>query len=193
MDERKFALFGVIGPLAAYVFGGISISMSPWFDWGSDALSDLGHATRSSVAPIFNFGLLLAGFLIMVYAIVALSKHSKYTSICLTAAAFALQMVSTFDEVYASIHYGVSVLLFASLGVALLVHTVEKKSLLALATFIVGSGSWILYGIKVYRAGVAVPETVSWTAVALWLIVSSLRIYFEGRLSSRQESSKQGS
>ncbi|MCK4483018.1 hypothetical protein KAU55_07295, partial [Candidatus Bathyarchaeota archaeon] len=62
MNEKTYALFGVIGSLLAYFSIGVSIALSPWFSWETNALSDLGHAVNSGVAPIFNFGLLLSGF-----------------------------------------------------------------------------------------------------------------------------------
>ncbi|MEM2707195.1 MAG: hypothetical protein QW288_06765, partial [Ignisphaera sp.] len=52
----------------------ISIWLSPWFNILDNALSDLGHATRSSVAPIFNFGLSLGGFLIALSSLLIISK-----------------------------------------------------------------------------------------------------------------------
>ena len=66
MNERKYALFGVVGPLVAYFFIVVSIGLSPWFSWSSNALSDLGHSVDSDVASLYNFGLLLAGFLMMI-------------------------------------------------------------------------------------------------------------------------------
>jgi hypothetical membrane protein len=66
MNERKYALFGVVGPLVAYLFIGVSIVLSPWFSWWSNALSDLGHSVDSDVALLYNFGLLLAGFFMMI-------------------------------------------------------------------------------------------------------------------------------
>ena len=81
MQQRVYALFGVLGPLVVYVTIGVSIVLSPSFNWENDALSDLGHAVRSEVASIFNFGLLLAGFLLIVYAVTVFRKHAKYTSI----------------------------------------------------------------------------------------------------------------
>ena len=77
MEKSFYALFGVVGPLVAYISIGVSIVLSPWFNWESNALSDLGHAIRSEVAPIFDFGLLLAGFLLMVYVVTAFRKHAK--------------------------------------------------------------------------------------------------------------------
>ena len=129
MEKRFYALFGVFGPLVAYISIGVSIVLSPWFSWESNALSDLGHAVRSEVASIFNFGLLLAGFLLMVYAVTAFRKHAKYTSICLLTSAFMIQLLATFDEVYGFLHYAVSVPHFMMLSVTSIVYTIEKNHL----------------------------------------------------------------
>lgn len=177
MNEQKFALFGAVGPLIVYFFIGVSIILSPWFNWGSNALSDLGHAVRSDVAPLYNFGLLLAGFFITIYSITTLKNHAKYTSYCLLTSALLLQLVACFDEVYGSLHFLVSVLLFVSFGFASIFYVVERKSILALVAFIVGLGSWTLYLMEIYRAGVAVPETISSVATVSWVMLSASKIY----------------
>lgn len=182
MDGRKYAIFGVIGPLATYFFIGVSIALSPWFSWQENALSDLGHAIRSSVAPIFNFGLLLAGFLVAMYSITALRDHAKYTSCCLLVSAFALQLVAVFDEVYGFLHYVVSVLFFVSLVFASILYSAERRSLPALMALVVGLGSWVLYWAGVYNVGVAVPEAVSSVAATSWIASSALKIYFSKQL-----------
>jgi hypothetical membrane protein len=97
----------------------------------------------------------------------------------LVLAGLSLQLVAMFDEVYGSLHFLVSVLFFASLGFASLSYGVEKRSVLAFAALAVSVASWILYGLDVYSAGVAVPETVSVVAVSLWVVLSSFRIYFQ--------------
>ena len=176
MNERKYAIFGVVGPLIAYLFIGVSIMLSPWFSWSDNALSDLGHAVKSNVAPLFNLGLLLAGFFIAIYSITVLRKHAKYTSYCMLTSALMLQLVAVFDEVYGFLHFLVSLLLFVSLGFASIIFTVERKSRLALAAFIIGLGSWILYSVGVYSAGIAVPETISSVAVVSWVLLSALRV-----------------
>jgi hypothetical membrane protein len=149
---------------------------SPWFSWQSNALSDLGHSLKSEVAPIFNLGLLLTGFLIILYAATVFKKHAKYTSICLVASATILQLVATFDEAYGFIHGVVSVLFFVSIWVTSVVNAIEKKSPLALMAFMVGFGSWVLYGMRVYSAGIAVPEIISFVAVASLLKLSAIKI-----------------
>ena len=167
----------MVGPLVAYFFIGVSIMLSPWFSWWSNALSDLGHSVESDVASLYNFGLLLAGFFMMIYSITIFRDHTKYTSNCLLVSALMLQLVATFDEVYGSLHFVVSVLFFVLLGFASLVYAVERKSILALAAFVIGLGSWILYSAGMYSAGVAVPETISSVVTVSWVMLSALRIY----------------
>jgi len=179
MKGRRCALFGVAGPLLAYVFIAISIGLSPWFRWERNALSDLGHAVRSSVAPLYNFGLLLGGLLLAIYAVTTFRSHARWTSYSLVLSAFSLQLVAVFDEVYGFFHFAVSVLFFASLAPASILYFVEKKSRLALTSLAIGLASWILYWMKVYRAGVAVPETISSVAATAWVVYSALKIYIE--------------
>ena len=178
MKEQNYALFGILGPLIAIIFIATAIVLSPWFRWGSNALSDLGHSVNSDVAPLFNFGLLLSGFLIIFYSITSFRSHAKYTSYFLMFAGLALQLVATFDEVYGSLHFQVSVLFFVALGFASISYIIEKRSVLAVAALVIGLCSWILYGLEIYSAGIAVPETISSMATVTWVMLSSLRIYF---------------
>ena len=178
LNERNCALFGLLGPLTAFLFIGISIILSPWFSWGNNALSDLGHSVSSDAAPLFNFGLLLSGFFTILYSILSFRKHAKYTSYFLMFAGLSLQLVATFNEGYKPLHFQVSVLFFAALCFASISYIIEKRSVLAFAALVVGLVSWILYGMEIYSAGIAVPETISAIATTIWVLRSSLRIYF---------------
>lgn len=177
MNKRKYALFGVVGPLVACAFVGASIMFSPWFSWWNNALSDLGHSVKSDTAPLFNFGLMLTGFSIIIYSVATFRNHAKYTSYSLLVSALMFQLVAAFDEVYGVLHFLVSIFFFVSLGFASIIYAVEKKSILALAAFMVGLGSWILYWAGIYSAGVAVPETISSVATISWIILSAFKIY----------------
>jgi hypothetical membrane protein len=179
MNDKMCSLLGIIGPLAAYGFIGISIASAPWFRWSENALSDLGHALKSNVAPLFNFGLAVAGFLVLIYAVTGLWRHAKFSSLCLAASAFALQLIAVFDEVYGSLHLVVSVLFFVSIGIASIVYAIEKRSLLAAIDAIVCLASWISYWAGLYDAGIAVPEIVSATAVVSWIVWSTWKTYSE--------------
>jgi hypothetical membrane protein len=178
LRERYYALFGLLAPLTAIIFVVAAIVLSPWFSWGSNALSDLGHSVKSDVAPLFNFGLLLSGFFLIFYSLKSFRTHAKYTSYFLVLVGLALQLVATFDEVYGALHFQVSVLFFAALGLASISYVIEKRSVLAIAALIIGLVSWILYGLEVYSAGIAVPETISSMATASWVVLSALRSFF---------------
>lgn len=176
MNDRIYALFGVVGPLLAYALIGVSIALSPWFSFGTNALSDLGHAVNSGVASLYNFGLLLAGFLLTIYAFKALKKYARWTSYSLAFSAFALQLVAVFDEVYGVLHFVVSLLFFVSLGPTSILYAIERKSYLAATAFIIGLISWIFYWLGTYSSGVAVLENISSIAVASWIILSAIKI-----------------
>ena len=177
MTERNYALLGVVAPLIAIIFIAVSIALSPWFNWGTDALSDLGHSGNSAVAPLFNFGLLLSGFLIIVFAVKSFRTRAKYTSYFLMLVGLALQLVATFNEVYKPLHFQVSVLFFVSLGFVSISYFIEKRSSLAVAALIIGAVSWIMYGLEIYSSGIAVPETVSSMATVTWVMLAALKIY----------------
>jgi hypothetical membrane protein len=177
LNERNYALLGLAAPLIAILFITVSIALSPWFNWGTDALSDLGHSGNSAVAPLFNFGLLLSGFLIIVFAVKSFRTCAKYTSYFLTLVGLALQLVATFDEVYKPIHFQVSVLFFVSLGFVSISYFIEKRSILAVAALIIGAVSWIMYGLEIYSSGIAVPETVSSMATVTWVMLAAFKIY----------------
>jgi hypothetical membrane protein len=178
MQERVYALFGVFGPLLVYISILLSLILSPWFSWESNMLSDLGHAATSNAAPIFNLGLLLAGFFMMVYALTAFKKHAKYSSYCLLVSTFFVQLLAAFNEAYGSLHYAVAVPHFLMLSLTSIVYTVEKRSAVALVTFSVVMFSWLLYTLNIFNMGIAVPETVSKLVVA-WIMYSAIRIFFD--------------
>jgi len=175
-ETRIYALLGIIGPLLAYLFIGISIASAPWFRWSKNALSDLGHALRSESALYYNFGLAAAGLLIAIYAVTSLMSRAKYSSLCLAASAFSLQLVAVFDEIYGRTHMLISVIFFVLLLLASIIYAVEKRSIIAGLSFTVGLCAWMFYWMKIYRAGVAVPEIISATAATSWIILSALEI-----------------
>jgi hypothetical membrane protein len=184
MEERAYALFGIFGPLLVYVSIGVSLIISPWFSWETNALSDLGHAITSDAAAIFNLGLLLSGFLLMIYAVTAFKNHAKYSSFCLLISSFLVQLIATFNETYGSIHFAVAVPHFVMLSITSIIYTVEKKSAFAFVTFLVVMFSWLLYSLNIFNIGIAVPETISKLVVA-WIMYSAIKIYFGKKLSSK--------
>ncbi len=177
MNEKASILLGMIAPLVGFMSVLLSILLSPWFRWERNALSDLGHSMNSSVAPIFNGGLLLTGFVLLLYSVCALSKHAKWTGYFLAVCALSLQLVAAFDEVYGRLHFLVSVFFFVSLIPASLSYALEKRSLLAAVGLAVAAGSWLLYWTRAFSTGVAVPEALSTLAVTTWVFSSAVKAY----------------
>jgi hypothetical membrane protein len=174
--RRWHELLGMAGPVLAFIAIAASIRLSPWFRWDHNALSDLGHAVRSDVAPIFNLGLSLASASVLAFSVTAFRKHAKYSSVGLGASAIFLQLIATFDEVYGHLHFFASVFFFVSIGVTAIALALEKRSRVALSAFAVTVAAWVLYGIRGY-GGIALPETVSSAAMASLLIHASVGIY----------------
>lgn len=127
------------------------------------------------MAPLYNFGLLMAGFFTGIYAVAGLRGYAKLTSYALLISSFTLQLVATFDEVHGFLIP--LYLFFVSLGVASILYAVEKRSLLAAVAFIVGLLSWVFPWMEIYVAGVAVPETISSLVTVLWVISSAVKVY----------------
>ena len=178
MQERVYTLFGVFGPLLVYISITLSLVLSPWFSWENNMLSDLGHAVNSNSAPIFNIGLLLSGFFIMIYALTVFKKHAKYSSYCLFVSTFFVQLLAAFNEVYGSLHYAVAVPHFLMLSLTSIVYTIERRSVVALVTLSVVMITWLLYTLNMFNIGIAVPETVSKLVVA-WIMYSAIRMFFD--------------
>lgn len=176
MKEKTYALLGVAGPLLVYLSIIVSLALSPWFSWETNMLSDLGDAINSEVALIFNGGLLLAGFFLLIYALTAFRKHAKYSSYCLLVSTFFVQLLATFNDAYGALHYAAAVPHFLMLSATSLVYSYEKRSAFALATFAVVMFTWLIYGLNIFSIGIAVPETVS-KLVLLWIMYSGIKIY----------------
>jgi len=158
----------------------IAVALSPWFNIVSNALSDLGHATRSSAAPIFNFGLSLGGVLIIVTAIVLIARVSRALAIAMWLAGCTLILVAVFDEAYGRLHFWVSAAFFFTLAVALVIYSITTKifvkRVLALALLAVAIASWALHLCYKTPPGAAIPELIS--------ILITIPFYIETALKS---------
>lgn len=174
MKKDLMAILGLISPIFGFICVLISVMASPWFSWSTNAISDLGHSLRSEVSPILNFGLLVTGLMLMLYALLILKKEAKWSSCFLILACFGLQLVATFDEVYESIHIVVSIYFFVTLTIATAMYAFERRSGLAATAFIVTLASWLLYWGRVYNTGIAVPEMISLVAASSWIMNSAL-------------------
>ncbi len=121
----KNFIVGLSSIIVPLIFIIASLKLSPWFSWYSNALSDLGHATMSSAAPLFNLGLLTSGALLIVYAITYPSKKFPHTSHIVCLIGFSTQLVAVFDEVYGTVHFAAAIATFTSIMLATLAYTLK--------------------------------------------------------------------
>ena len=106
---------GITAPIVAYVFILISILVYPDFSWADNALSDLG-AVDTAYNNIFNFGLILAGILgiIFVLAIIQFTESNiGYVGIGgFGAGMVSLILIGIFPS-GTSPHFAVSIMFFS--------------------------------------------------------------------------------
>ncbi len=126
----KDALVGYIAPIIALVCIELAILISPNFDWVTNALSDLGHYTRTDIGPnplvraiIFNSGLIITGFLLIITTLGFMKQlNDRPTRIAmlpfLIAAGF-LTSIGFFSENFGKVHFLVSVGFFVSFPIAM--------------------------------------------------------------------------
>lgn len=160
--RRVLVLLSVITPLVAILVAAVS---SGWFNIVENALSDLGHATRSRVAPVFNTGLVTGGILAYTVAITSRDVKRRYNAV-LVFSAIMLIFVGVFDEVYGRLHFYVSVLFFLGLLVFTALYALDKEfspvlRSIAVVVILVMVISWTLHFVLEIPEGAAIPELIS--------------------------------
>jgi hypothetical membrane protein len=189
-------ILGLATPI--FVFVCISATIVSWssFSWTENALSDLG-VQWGLTANLFNTGLTVGGLLFMVFA-AGLFKYfgkqvtGKVAACLLFVACLALAGIGVFNETYSPTHYIVSVMLFTFMPISLLVFVgnfwqarKRKLSMLTLTLGLIAAVPWILQLTVHYVSNVAIPETVSGVAGAVWTMVFGyLMLKENGKASS---------
>lgn len=163
-------LFGVSPFLAAFIFIAASILAYPGFSWRRNALSDLGHATRSRSAVLYNFGIFTSGFLMGLYAATCVSKRRPATALCTGLAGYVLGLVAVFDEVYGQVHVAVSTLFFLTLLASSIAYSAEGRWLPPAVLAVLGVFVWAAFWASLLECGVAVPEAISVILVFIWYL-----------------------
>lgn len=162
---RTNHIFVIATITAPFLAIAISAFMYPGFSLYHNALSDLGHATRSPSAPIFNLGLTLASFLLVIQAVAYLWERDRVLSGTLLSAAFFLQLVAVYDEVYGvrfgNLHFIVSALFFIAILTFLLLYAVRRKRAWAAIAAATAIAVWALHFTTRIPPGVAIPELLS--------------------------------
>ncbi len=138
----------------------IAALLSPWFNIWENALSDLGHAKHSPVAPIFNLGLVTGG-IIIAFTISALRLKETVPKIILSLTGYFLVLIGVFDEVYGMLHFIVSVLFFLCLLSFLIYYGISRKRIDPVILVMINIIVWYLHFVKDLPPGAAIPELIS--------------------------------
>lgn len=175
-------ILGLLSLIIAYSSIALSISVSPWFNWVENALSDLGARPPSS--PIFNLGLMLSSILALLFSI-GLRRLYRGTSGAVGIALYALStislfMIGFFPENAGIIHYYVSVAFFVFVALTLIAFGIynlisRPRSITMGIVLLVLSVLAIVVWLFPWK-GVAIPELISSLTISTFVIISSVRI-----------------
>jgi len=186
--QRAGAAAGIAAPLLAFTCILIAIASYPDFSWTNNALSDLG-VISGITGLLFNIGLILSGFLSLIFAVLGLPLFfranlvGKTGSIFFAVANLALILIGIFNENFSPTHYLVSVAFFMLAPISLFILTgafwlCHQRSM-AFFTVLIGVIAvlpWLLLFAFSYVPNVAVPEFLSGLAISAWAVVLSKKI-----------------
>jgi hypothetical membrane protein len=201
-DWPKAALIGFIAPLIALACIALAIAISPSFDWVTNALSDLGHYTRTDIGPnpllraiIFNFGIVTTGVLIFIITSFFIRQINDWpTRIAMLPFLFAcgfLTAIGIFSENFNPIHFQVSVGFFLTFPFAMWFIGLSWLRYRQLWWFCVISLLLPFFSLYIWWGtsnsvlpwtGMAIPEILTAVSAILWLWIF-LSLEVKGQLS----------
>ena len=173
---------GIVTPVVTLTFVISAIASYPQFSWVENALSDLG-VKPGLTAPLFNYGLVVSGFLALVFAsgLFIFFRRRILGRIGVSIfilAALAFVAIGVFPENVSPTHYCVSVAFFVFFPVSMLVLVADffvmdevKMGIFTLLVAIAAIVPWVLYFSIRFVPGVAIPEAVSALSASVWAIV----------------------
>jgi hypothetical membrane protein len=193
---------GFFGPVIALVTIAVAILLSPGFTWPGNALSDLGHYTRTDLGPykligaiVFNSGLIITG-LVMLYFVYWITKKTtdmptKVGFVPLMIALVFLISIGIFSENFGEIHFWVSVGFFFSFPFAMWIvgaswlrfPNLRWFALISLLLPLLSIWAWYLHFVgNPYWTGAAIPEIITAMSAILWAWVINY-MHYKGKLS----------
>ena len=194
---------GIVVPIVAFTFIGLSILTYPQFSLTNNALSDLG-VVPGVTATLFNFGLFASGlmslwFAIGLYNFLSEKVLGKLGATVFGAVGLALEGIGWAPEGTNVFnfpwHYFFSVTFFTLMPIALLVivgyflTTRQKElSLFTLLTALVAAAPWVLYFLVRYVPGVAIPELISALAASVWAMVIGWKMFKSASFTQETDS-----
>jgi hypothetical membrane protein len=199
IDFKKLSgLIGILAPIAAWISITVAIIMSPWFSFTENYLSDLGGSpdsdrlwdTHGYASLIFNFGLVAAGILGLVFS-VGIRRYKMFRTppgnigtVIMMLVSIALVGIGLFSETTGVIHTFFSVVFFVLVGVALLFLGIDQlrskeglTSWLVTSLFVFGLLSIPLFVLPKPLGSNAVAELIPIISISIFSIFYGNRLY----------------
>ena len=183
LRHPKLGWLAIIGPIYALGSIAVSILLSPWFHWRTNAISDLGV---HPVAPIFNISLIVCGILCAIFSLGVILRLKSWVGKLgmgtMFLACISLVGIGVFTEDYSPTHFQFSVAFFVLLLLAALILSpyflLKRKTcflgLCGLGVVLVGIFGWAYFFAVGWGPGIAIPEALTFVPAGLWIILLGL-------------------
>lgn len=192
-DEfRIMMVFGIIGPVVALSLTLVDVIISPWFQWSTSALSDLGVHHDSF---LFNMGLIFeaAANLLFVIGLKKLHLTGTGTAVALGVAGVSLGFVGIFNENHPPFHLIFALVYFIIFPLAIIAFSAGKMNsrrysrLVGYITAVVGLIFIIVgiiqdFGVVTTPLGLGFYELVEAIMLSVWMIYTGA-FYLAGNRS----------
>jgi hypothetical membrane protein len=174
------SICGILAPIIFLIFYFISLSQSPWYEFGGNYLSDLGVGEG---AWAFNTGDIIAGLLAIPFALSIWHTLKPgwlplIGSITCILGGIALVGVGIFTEDFGDIHFAVSVMFFsmAALFQILLAWPLIKSPKTKKAGYIVAA---LTIGTIIVAASIGanpLSETIAVFEILIWVLIVGIQV-----------------
>ena len=175
-------VFGLIGPLVAYTFIGVSIHLNPWFSLEGHALSELGDPRKEYCRYpwFYNIGLEISGVIMALFALGLLARSrsgiGRLGSTLVLFGSISLSLIGIFPS-GTQLHVPVttSFYLLTPIGLLLMALSQIRRDLLASLSIIVTILSSILFASVPKWHGAAIPELIGAIGISISIWILCLR------------------
>lgn len=194
----RMNLIGFFSPFIALIGILTAIAISPNFTWWGNALSDLGHYTRTDLgdlqlfsAIIFNSGLIITGVLMLYFSISFFRQlkdpFTKIGLLIFIVSCIFLIAIGIFSENFSPTHYQVSVGFFLTFPFAMWFiflswirfPNLRWFAILSLLVPFISLYLWI--GLWDFWEGVAIPEILTALSAIVWICIINF-LHYKGKL-----------
>lgn len=200
VTSRNSSLFyaGIIGPVVALVLVFSDVAISPWFSWGSNALSDLGV---HSYYYLFDGGLIIEAIFNVVFVVGLFGrfKDTRIPSTLLIISGASLGLVGVFNENHHPYHTLFAMIYFLLFPISIIAFSVKTRAFSKSLSFFgvsiaIASLIAIFFGIgmvfdflNLSGVGLAIPEMFEALLLSVWMIIAATFILISEKYQSTKK------